>query len=71
LYGSTARGENAEESDVDLLVVGKRDAELERKIVSNLKKAKIVFLTPMEYARLPRDDKAFYESVERDKIKLV
>lgn len=71
LYGSVARGEGTEKSDVDLLAVGKRDAELEREIASGVKNAKITFLTPMEYAALPRKDKAFYESIERDKIRLV
>ncbi len=73
LYGSAARGEDVEESDVDLLVLG-RDRAIVSKISSALGhdvRVKVNFLTPLEYAALSKKDEAFYESVERDKIRIL
>lgn len=72
LYGSAARGENTEASDVDILVIGPRAEkarEAQRALASP--RNKIIVFTPLEYSALSRKDKALYESIERDKIKLI
>jgi predicted nucleotidyltransferase len=69
LYGSAARGEDAEDSDIDILVLGK-DRSIIGKIKSINKKIKVSFFTPLEWARIAKEDPAFYERVERDKIRL-
>ncbi len=73
LYGSAARGEDVEESDFDLLVIGDK-----KKIVSDIKKYEekikkkfnIQFFNKQDWALMERRDKAFYERVEKDKIKI-
>lgn len=72
LYGSAARGEDTEESDFDLLVIGKIPKE---QILADIKKyterqIKLVVLTPLEWAGMATSDPAFYERVEKDKIRL-
>jgi predicted nucleotidyltransferase len=75
LYGSSARGEDLEDSDVDILVIGKRSNEvidvlskLERKINRKIKPS---FYTELEWSQAARKDYAFYERAERDKIRLI
>lgn len=70
LYGSAARGEDTEGSDIDILLIG-RDQRSVGKLKAIDKRAKVNFLTPLEWAKAARDDPAFYERVERDKIRLV
>lgn len=73
LFGSMARGENSEQSDIDLLVI----TELEKgNVTALLAKARIknlkpVILTSLDYAGLYKRDRAFYERVEKDKIRLI
>jgi len=75
LYGSYSRGENQKDSDIDLLIIGKRDPSLLNiigKIERRLKrKVNPVFYTDIEWSIVSRKDPAFYERVEKDKIKLV
>lgn len=75
LYGSAARGEDVEDSDIDLLIVGKQSKEIFdviRKIESKLnRRVKPSFYTDFEWSQMARKDPAFYERVERDKIKLI
>jgi predicted nucleotidyltransferase len=75
LYGSCARGEDREESDVDLLVIGGERKEiietisdLEKKINRRLK---VSFYSQLEWSKMARKDPAFYERVEKDKIRLI
>ena len=70
LYGSCARGENTEESDIDILVVTNIER---REITKHLKneKTKIMIFTPLEYSMLYKQDKPFYERVERDEIRVI
>jgi len=70
LYGSEARGEGLEDSDLDILVIGRERAVI-NKIEAIDKRVKVSFFTPLEWAKIARDDPAFYERVERDKIRLV
>lgn len=75
LYGSCARGEDTEKSDVDILVIGRVKKEdlikdikaLSEKIKRNIK---IEVFSPAEWSSMAKKDKAFYERVEKDKIKL-
>lgn len=75
LYGSGARGEDREESDVDLLVIGKKSDEL-IEVIGRLEKklnrrVKISSFSQLEWSKMYRKDPAFYERVEKDKIRLV
>jgi len=74
LYGSSARGEDLEDSDVDLLIIGRRTEVID--VLSKLEKkfnrrVKPSFYTELEWSQCARKDPAFYERVEKDKIRLV
>lgn len=69
LYGSFARGENDERSDIDILVIGK-DRNTIKKLKALDDRIKISFYTPLEWSMAARKDRAFFESVEKDKIRL-
>ncbi len=75
LYGSMARGEDLEDSDIDLLIIGKTSEDILttiRKIESELgKRVKASFYSEVEWSKMARKDPAFYERVEKDKIRLV
>jgi predicted nucleotidyltransferase len=70
LYGSAARGEELEDSDLDILAIGR-----EREVISEIgaidRRIKVSFFTPIEWAKMAEEDPAFYERVERDRIRLV
>ncbi len=71
LYGSVARGEDTEKSDIDLLIIGEKPS---REIIGKLgkmEKLKPVYFTYEEYSQLARKDKPFYERIEKDKIRLM
>jgi predicted nucleotidyltransferase len=74
LYGSVARGEDKEDSDWDILVIGDLSRpELEDEIDSietdeNLKPA---LYSMGEWNSVEKEDPAFFERVERDKIRLI
>ena len=72
LYGSSARGENDEKSDIDILIITNKKNEIKDQL-SKIKneKIKILTITQMEYANLFRKDKPFYERIEKDKIRLI
>lgn len=72
LYGSAARGENDEKSDIDILAIADKKGEIKpliRKIEDE--GINILFLTQFEYSELYRKDRALYERMEKDKIRLV
>ena len=71
LYGSAARGEDDEHSDFDLLVIGREDCRGKFSLPELAGKAKIAFFTPLEYSVLRKKDAPFYDSIERNKIRLV
>ena len=75
LYGSAARGEDIENSDIDLLVIGKINKERLipeiKKISNNIgREIKIIIFNTLEWSQLVRKDAPFYERVEKDKIRL-
>jgi predicted nucleotidyltransferase len=68
LYGSCARGENTEDSDVDLWVRVKdveesRIAPLTSEINKKIKNAKLLFLNDKKIEKLRKEDIMFYHSL--------
>jgi predicted nucleotidyltransferase len=75
LYGSAARGEDLEDSDIDLLIIG-RTGENTFEVIRNIeekvgKRVKTSIYTEIEWSSMARKDPAFYERVENDKIRLI
>lgn len=72
LYGSAARGENDEKSDIDVLVIADRK-EVLHNFLAKIKdpKIKLLILNRREYAALYKKDRPFYERVEKDRVKLI
>ena len=75
LYGSAARGEDTKESDIDLLILGKIRKEDIIQDINNLsekigKKIKMEIFSLLEWSKIEKKDRAFYERVEKDKIEL-
>ncbi|MBI2573353.1 nucleotidyltransferase domain-containing protein [Candidatus Woesearchaeota archaeon] len=75
LFGSAARGEDHENSDLDILIIGKIKkeellTEIEKRKPKNMKKIQLQIFTPLEWSTLATKDKPFYERVEKDKIAL-
>ena len=67
LYGSSSRGENTKDSDIDLFVATNSLSEVE-KIVRNSSKGKIIQLiirTPLKYIEMEKTDPIFYTEIER------
>jgi predicted nucleotidyltransferase len=76
LFGSMARGEDTEDSDVDLFVLGEISAGKLVKLVKAAEKVidhevKPVVMSRIEYAELPQNNSAFYENLNRDRIRLI
>ena len=69
LYGSAARGEDDEGSDIDVLVVGAATMAALRKAVPD-RTVKFSLFTAREWADMRRKDPAFYERVEKDRKEL-
>lgn len=68
LYGSCARGENNEESDVDLWIRIKdveeaKIASLTSEINKKIKNAKVLFLSDKKIEKLRKEDIMFYHSL--------
>jgi len=67
LYGSSCRGENTKDSDIDLFVVTNSQPEVE-KIVRDSSKGKSIQLitrTPLKYIEMEKTDPIFYAEIER------
>lgn len=76
LYGSCARGEDTEKSDVDILILGKLERKKLVDLVEDMRKTmgrevKPVIFNPLEYSSLARKDRIFYENIEGSKIRLL
>jgi len=75
LYGSTARGEDIEDSDWDILVIGTVPlTEIEGKFndirKTSKRKLSLMVFTSAEWLAMWQKDPAFYERVEKDKKEL-
>lgn len=79
LYGSRARGEDTEQSDIDLLIISETDhLKIQEEIETLRAKKKIpinmislqLFKT-LQWAKMSERDSAFYERVEKDKLELI
>ena len=75
LYGSSARGEDTKDSDIDILIIGDVKRQQIIKDIDRLSKEikrKISFkiFSQMDWSQLARKDKPFFERVEKDKIRL-
>lgn len=76
LFGSTARGEDLEDSDVDILIIGEIGAAQMVKLRKAVEKVigrevKPVVMSRLEYAELPQKNSAFYENLDRDRIRII
>jgi predicted nucleotidyltransferase len=76
LFGSAARGEDNEDSDIDLLIIGQIDdntlVELKESVKDKMKKDVNIIAYPRAgYSDLYRSDKAFFDNIEKDKTKLL
>jgi predicted nucleotidyltransferase len=71
LFGSCARGENDEKSDIDMLIIAENKEEA-KGLLKTLKdeRLKPLIMGKMEYASLSRKDRPFYERVEKDRIRV-
>ncbi len=68
LYGSCAKGENTEDSDIDLWIrIGETSEEKQAALTSELNKkiknVKILFLTDIKIEKLKKEDTLFYHSL--------
>ena len=75
IYGSVARGEDTEKSDIDLLIIAdEHEKEILKDVNEYAKKIKREIkpqiFTKFEWMEMGKKDIAFYERVEKDKIKL-
>lgn len=70
LYGSCARGEDAPDSDIDLLLVGKETQKPDLRRYEQLLNRSITLIayTPLEWEEKAEKDRAFYERIIIDGI---
>lgn len=76
LYGSAARGEDLEDSDIDLLVLGKADPKEVGRCVQAMSRevgrgVRPQIFSKLEWSQVAKSDPAFFERVEKDKIRLI
>lgn len=76
LYGSVARGEDDENSDWDVLIIGdvninKVESEMLLLRKKSTKKISLSIFKKNEWLKLPEEDPALYERIEKDKIGLL
>ncbi|MCD6318751.1 nucleotidyltransferase domain-containing protein [Candidatus Aerophobetes bacterium] len=67
LFGSASRGENLEDSDIDLFILTRSEEET-RKLIKKFnqhKKIKAVLKNPSSFAKLEREDPTFYQEIQR------
>lgn len=71
LYGSVARGDDDEKSDIDILVIARKKQRLGGLAVKSLKRqVSIEQYTPSEWRATAKTDKIFYDKVIVDGIAL-
>ncbi len=75
LYGSAARGEDNENSDIDILIIGSINREKIFSVIEKQTKTlkmpiRFQIFTPVEWTKCATQDLAFYQRVEQDKIRV-
>ena len=72
LYGSCARGEDGPESDVDVLIVGRRAEKIDLTRYEGIlgRKINTIVFDPQDWEEKAQEDRAFYERVLVDGIVL-
>ncbi len=67
LFGSTSRGENLEDSDIDLFILtrAEEDARKTIKKFNHHKKIKAILKNSSSFAKLEREDPTFYQETQR------
>jgi predicted nucleotidyltransferase len=76
LYGSASRGEDTEKSDIDILVIGRTKRREIVDVIDQISKKinrKISFsiFSNVEWSMMRKKDNAYYNRVEKDKIRLI
>jgi predicted nucleotidyltransferase len=76
LFGSAAKGEDTASSDIDLLIISDTDKKTIYDLIDHIKNNVDRVVNPVvyksiEYASLYNKDKAFYEQIERYKIRVL
>ena len=66
LFGSNARGEDNQQSDIDLLVITHNDKEVRDIIEKYLSKRKVQIITktPLSFSELEKKDPVFFRELE-------
>lgn len=67
LFGSTARGENLEDSDIDLFILTRAEEDVRKTIkkFNHHKKIKAIVKNPSNFAKLEKEDATFYQEIQR------
>jgi predicted nucleotidyltransferase len=67
LYGSTSRGEDTKDSDIDLFVVTNMPEGVENVIKKQAigKRIQLTMKTPLQYVEMETTDSIFYKEIER------
>lgn len=76
LFGSAARGEDNDKSDIDLLVITDTGKDKVLKALNDAwavtgKEVNPIFYTHKEYTNLPINEKSFYKSMDKEKIRVI
>jgi len=70
LFGSASRGENLEDSDIDLFILTRAEKEV-RKVIKKYNyhnKIKAIVKNSSSFAKLEREDSTFYQEIQRGLI---
>ena len=75
VYGSTSRGEDVENSDLDVLIIGNIKLHvIEKEMIpirkKSEKKIKSSIFTRREWISMSKKDPTFFERVEKDKVRI-
>lgn len=67
LFGSASRGENLENSDIDLFILTRAEEEARKTIkkFNHHKKIKAILKNSSSFAKLEREDSTFYQEIQR------
>ena len=67
LYGSSSRGEDTEDSDIDLFIVTNLIEEIEKIMqrTKHYKKIQPIIRKPLKYIEMEKTDPTFYQEIEK------